>query len=485
MLDLLSGFVTELRRSGLPVSLTEHLDAAEAVKHIPLEDREGLKYALAATLVKSSSHWRAFETAFEVFFAVRPGGGAGSEDELGEGGSDTEAEGAEGDQARLPGQGRSWKGGGSGEGMTPDELAELLFKSLLSADAGLMNVVARNAVDRYAGMEPGRPVGGTYYLYRTLRNLDLDAVLERLMAQAQAGAAGGALTELEERLAQDEYKARLDKFRRAVETEIRRRLVEDRGAEALARSVRKPLPEDIDVMHATREELAMLHRVLHPLSRKLAVRLARKRRHGRKGPLDFRATMRRSLSTGGVPVEPRFRHPRPAKPEIFVVADISGSVASFARFTLHLVYAISSQFSKVRSFVFVDGIDEVTRFFEGVVDPAEAVARINTEADVIWVDGHSDYGHALGVFWERWGEEITSRTSVLLLGDARNNYHATQSWVVQEIGHRARHVYWLNPEPRSYWGTGDSVVGEYAVHCDDVFECRNLRQLEHFVTELA
>ena len=179
--------------------------------------------------------------------------------------------------------------------MTPEELAEMLFKSLLSADAALMNVVARNAVDRYAGMEPGRPVGGTYYLYRTLRNLDLDAVLERLMAQAQAGAAGGALTELEERLAADEFKARIEKFRRAVETEIRRRLVEDRGAEALARSVRKPLPEDIDVMHATREELAMLHRVLQPLSRKLAVRLARKRRHGRKGPLDFRATMRRSL----------------------------------------------------------------------------------------------------------------------------------------------------------------------------------------------
>ena len=369
MLDLLSGFVTELRRSGLPVSLTEHLDAAEAVKHIPLEDREALKYALAATLVKSSAHWRAFETAFEVFFAVRTGrSDAGTEgDEGDEDGA--ESEGEQAGQSGMQGQGRSWKGGGSGEGMTPEELAELLFKSLISADAGLMNVVARNAVDRYAGMEPGRPVGGTYYLYRTLRNLDLDAVLERLMGQAQAGAAGGSLTELEERLAADEFKARIEKFRRAVETEIRRRLVEDRGAEALARSVRKPLPEDIDVMHATREELAMLHRVLQPLSRKLAVRLARKRRHGRKGPLDFRATMRRSLSTGGVPIEPRFRHPRPAKPEIFVVADISGSVASFARFTLHLVYAISSQFSKVRSFVFVDGIDEVTRFFEGVVDP--------------------------------------------------------------------------------------------------------------------
>jgi uncharacterized protein with von Willebrand factor type A (vWA) domain len=486
MLDLLSGFVTELRRSGLPVSLTEHLDAAEAVKHIPLEDREGLKYALAATLVKSSSHWRAFETAFEVFFAVRPSAGAGGEDdELAEGEGDTESEGADGAEGRMPGQGRSWKGGGGGEGMTPEELAELLFKSLMSADAAMMNVVARNAVDRYAGMEPGRPVGGTYYLYRTLRNLDLDGVLERLMQQAQAGAAGGALTELEERLAADEYKARIEKFRRAVETEIRRRLVEDRGAEALARSVRKPLPEDIDVMHATRDELAMLHRVLQPLSRKLAVRLARKRRHGRKGPLDFRATMRRSLSTGGVPVEPRFRHPRPAKPEIFVIADISGSVASFARFTLHLVYAISSQFSKVRSFVFVDGIDEVTRFFEGVVDPAEAVARINTEADVIWVDGHSDYGHAFTEFERRWGDQVTSRSSVMILGDARNNYHASQSWVLEDLQARARRVYWLNPEPRDYWGSGDSIVGEYAAHCDDVVECRTLRQLEKFVGNLA
>ncbi len=482
MLDLLSDFVTELRRAGLPVSVTEHLDAAEAIGHIPLEDRDGLKYALAATLVKSSSHWRAFETAFEVFFALRTGrGGVGA---LGEDGNELPPDGMEG-AGDLGGRGRG-HGSGGGEAMTPEELAEMLFKSLLSADAALMNAVARGAVDRYAGMEPGRPVGGTYYLYRTLRNLELDAVLARLMEQLrEATAAGVGLTELEERLAADEYKARIETFRRAVESEIRRRLVEDRGAEALARSVRKPLPEDIDVMHATREELAELHRVLHPLSRKLAVRLARKRRDGRKGPLDFRATMRRSLSTGGVPIEPRFRHPRPAKPEIFVIADISGSVASFARFTLHLVYAISSQFSKVRSFVFVDGIDEVTRFFEGVVDPADAVARINQEADVIWVDGHSDYGHALTEFHRRWGTEVTARSSLLLLGDARNNYHATQTWVVEDLRQKARHVYWLNPEPRHYWDSGDSVVGEYAAHCDEVVECRTLRQLEHFVGNLT
>jgi uncharacterized protein with von Willebrand factor type A (vWA) domain len=480
VLDVLTGFVGELRAAGLPVSLTESIDAAEAVHHIPLEDRDALKYALAATLVKSSAHWKAFETAFEVFFSMR-----GPQYEIGDDESsagDVDPDSDPDDRGRGEGRGQ---GSGGGEGLSPEELAEMLFRALLSANDAQVANLARQAVSRFAGMEPGRPVGGTYYLYRTLRNLDLDRVLERLMETARAEASGGELTPLEERLARDEFKTRLDRLRRELEDEIRRRLVADRGTEALARSLRKPLPEEIDFMHATRDELASLRRAIHPLTRKLAVRLARKRRHGRKGPLDFRSTMRHSLSTGGVPVDPKFKYPRPAKPEIIVIADISGSVASFARFTLHLVHAISSQFSKVRSFVFIDGIDEVTRFFENVDDVADAVHRINTEADVVWVDGHSDYGHALSVFWERWGEEITPRSSVLLLGDARNNYHASQAWVIQEIRHRARHVYWLNPEPRAYWGTGDSILGEYAVHCDDVFECRNLRQLEHFVTELA
>ena len=498
MLDLLTGFVAELRAAGIPVSLTEHLDAAEALQHVPMEDREALKYTLGASLVKSSSHWRAYETAFEIYFSLR-----GPEYRIDEEG----AEGGDGGQAddeaarsagRGDGRGMGRGGGsGTGEGMSAEELADLLYKALLGANDALVTAVARQAVSRYAGMEAGRPVGGTYYLYRTLRNLDLERVLERLVAEARTGGADPreagpdgagpppALTGLEERLLRDEYQARIDQLRQEIENEIRRRLVADRGSEALARSLRKPLPEDIDVMHATREELVALRKSLQPLSRKLAVRLARKRRHGRKGALDFRSTVRHSLSTGGVPVDPKFRYPRPSKPEIVVIADISGSVASFARFTLHLVHAISSQFSKGRSFVFIDGIDEVSRFFDGVDDPADAVHRINTEADVIWVDGHSDYGHAFTVFWERWGEEITPRSSVLLLGDARNNYHASQAWVVKELRARARHVYWLNPEPRAYWNSGDSIVGEYAVHCDDVVECRTLRQLEQFVGNLA
>jgi uncharacterized protein with von Willebrand factor type A (vWA) domain len=381
-------------------------------------------------------------------------------------------------------QGSGDQQGGGGENLTPEELAEMLYQSLMRGDQQMMRGVARQAVKRYAGMEPGRPVGGTYYLYRTLRNLDIDGVLERLLEQEQ-NEDGEAPSDFEQRLARDEYQSRANHLQQEIEAEIRRRLVADRGVEAMAKTLRKPLPEDVDFMHASREEMASLRKAIWPLTRKLAARLQRKRRHGRKGPLDFRRTVRASLSYGGVPAEPKFRNPRPHKPEIFVIADISGSVAAFARFTLHLVYAISGQFSKVRAFVFIDGLDEVTHMFEGVEDINEAVHRVNTEADVVWVDGHSDYGHALGVFWEKYGNEIGPRTSIMILGDARNNYHASESWIIKAMNEKARAVHWLNPEPQSYWDTGDSIVGEYAQHCDGNFEVRNLRQLEAFVDNLA
>ena len=477
LLDLLSDFIVELRKAGLPVSLTENLDAMEAVTHIPIEDREAFKYALGATLVKNHAHWKAFEVVFEVYFSLR-----GPEyDVIREG--DDAVSGEDGELA--PGEGQQSQGGGGGmQSLTPEQLAEMLFKALMNGDASMLAALARQAVTRFAGMEPGRPVGGTYYLYRTLRNLELDDLLEQLI-EASREEAPDDLTSLEERLERDEFSDRIEQLKREIEAEIRRRLVADRGIDAMAKTLRKPLPEDIDFMHASREELANLRKAIYPLTRKLAARLARKRRHGRKGALDFRSTMRHSLSYGGVPAELKFRYPSPSKPEVMVVADISGSVAAFARFTLHLVYAISNQFSKVRSYVFIDGLDEVTRFFDGVEDIGEAVHRVNTEADVVWVDGHSDYGHAFGVFWERFNRDVGPKTTVLILGDARNNYHASQSWILKEVQHKARKVYWLNPEPRAYWDTGDSIVGEYGNHCDGVFEVRNLRQLERFVENLV
>jgi uncharacterized protein with von Willebrand factor type A (vWA) domain len=469
MLDVLQGFVHELRSAGLPVSMTENLDAMRAVEHIDISERDLFKAALGATLVKHHQHRPAFDTVFDVYFSLYSPG--------------VDADDAHADEWAEMVSEAAGGGGGGGE-LTREELAQMLLDALMNVDRDQLRRLAATAVTQFAGMEPGRPVGGTYYLYRTLRQLDLDDLEARLIGRAQEQ---GDVPDddLAARLQAEEYQARLRMLRELVEAEIRRRLVADRGVEAMARTLRKPLPEDVDFMHASREEMLALQRAIYPLTRALAARLAQRRRRRHRGHLDFRKTVRASLSYGGVPAEPKFRHPHPSKPEIMVVADISGSVASFARFTLQFVYAMASQFSKVRSWVFIDGIDEVTRFFQGSDDVTEAVHRVNTEADVVWVDGHSDYGHAFEVFHKRHVHEVTKKTSLIFLGDARNNYHASQSWVLRALGERARHLSWLNPEPRGYWDTGDSIMADYVPYCDGVYECRNLRQLERFVATVA
>ena len=458
MLGVLAGFVGELRAAGLAVSTTEHLDAVAALTYVPLDDRDAFRAALAATLVKSPAHRGAFDTVFEVWFSSSRGAGGGD---------------------------RQAPGAGSGAGRDhQDDLTELLDEALRSGDPALVSELARLAVARHADLRPERRLGaGSYERYRTLRHLDLAGAVARLSDQLMVG--GDAFDPLESRLAGEELEGRAEFIRREIDAEIRRRLVAECGAEAMAGALRRPLPVDVELMHATRDELAQLRRCLHPLARALAARLARRRRHRRRGRLDVRATLRASLATGGVPIDPRFRRRHPARPEVWVVADISGSVAAFARFTLALVHAVSGQFSAVRSFVFIDGVDEVTRFFGGGADLDSAVRRVNTEADVVAGEGHSDYGAALEAFWARYGPDVGPRTTVLVLGDARSNYHPARSEVVAELSRVARHVYWLNPEPRAYWDSGDSVMGDYAPHCDGVFECRNLRQIGHFVERLS
>ena len=475
LFDAFQGFVHELRAAGLPVSMTENLDAMRAVEYIPLEDRDSLKAALGATLVKHHAHWKVFETVFDVYFAyysrgVQPG------DTDGDDGLSPDAEGMSLEEMMA-----AMEGGGAMGEVDNEALAKMLLNALMTMDREMLRQIAGAAVSRFAGMEPGRPVGGAYYLYRTLRQLDAEGLVSKMLQQAQDAGdiADGAY---DERLATEEFEARLKVLKEMIEAEIRRRLVADRGVEAMARTLRKPLPEDVDFMHASREEMQHLQRAIYPLTRALAARLAQKRRRRNRGTLDFRQTVRHSLSYGGVPVDPKFKHPKPHKPEIMVIADISGSVASFARFTLQFVYAMQSEFSRVRSWVFIDGIDEVTGFFEDSDDIAEAIHKVNTEANVVWVDGHSDYGHAFEMWHKEHITEVTKKTTVIILGDARNNYHATQAWTVAEAQKRARRVFWLDPEPKGYWDTGDSIISEYAKYCDGTFECRNLRQLRTFVT---
>jgi uncharacterized protein with von Willebrand factor type A (vWA) domain len=464
MLAAVEGLIAELRQVGLPVSLSENVDAVESLEQIWLGDREEVKAALGLMLVKNHEHQAAFDTVFDLYFSVRGAAGDHETDGNGRDGGATDG---------SPGAGAGPGAGGRTVGALDDAaLTELLLRALRDADEVMMRIIAELFVRRHAGIEPGRPVAGTYYLFRAMRAVDPDRLLARLAGPAPA------------RLALDEYETRLDRFRQLVESEIRRRLVEDRGAEAVARTLRKPLPEDIDFLNASRTDLIALRAAIQPLARKLAARLAQKRRHKRRGALDFRRTVRRSLSTGGVPAEPVFRKPRPAKPELMVVADISGSVSSFAVFTLQLMFALRTEFARVRSYVFVDGVDEVTDVLAQAADITEVTSRINSDGHGVWLDGRSDYGHALESFWERWGQQVKGRTSVIVLGDARTNYHDPAERILKALGRQAAHVYWLNPEPRAAWDSGDSVISRYVPYCDGVYECRNIRQLKSFIEQL-
>lgn len=471
MLGILTGFVEELRAVGIPVSMVEAIDAARGLEHIELASRPALKAVLGSTLVKNARHHAAFEAAFEAYFSPS-GANAGSVEETARG---------EAAQSLIS----NLVGAEAGAGGDPDAASDLiagLLRALTEGDEGLLQAVVRASVDRLAGMEPGRPVGGAYYLYRVLRRLELDAV----GVEMEATIAAAASSALERRLAAEEVGRRLEQVREMLRSEIRRRLVADRGPRAVARTLRRPLIEDVDLVAATRDEIVEVERVVHPMSRRLATRLAQRRRWGSRGRLDVRRTMRAALSTGGVPIDPRFRRPRPGKPEIVLLGDVSGSVATFARFTMQIVYAISAQFSRVRSFAFIDGMDEVTPFFGAGVDFAAAMRRIGTEAEVVWLDGHSDYGNAFGTFRRRFLEEaVTTRTTVIVTGDARSNYHEPNVDAFRDMARSARALFWLNPEPHRYWDTGDSIMGLYSPWCDEVSEVRNLRHLERFVERVA
>jgi uncharacterized protein with von Willebrand factor type A (vWA) domain len=461
MLKTLAGLVKELRAVGIPVSPTEHIDAAAALRHTALEDRSAVRAALLTTLVKNADHARAFTTVFDLYFAGRRGDLESDESTM----DDPESDGADG-QGMLG-------------GMSDDELAEVLYRAIRDRDRVMMRAVAAQLVNRHSNFEPGRRVAGVYYLSKALTAANLAAILDRIQAESSdvEGGLGRLLTERERA-------DRIADFRSELQTEIRDRLVADRGPEDVARTLRAPLPEDMDFLSAGGKDAAAIREALKPLARKLAARLARRRRSRKTAPLDFRATLRKSLSTGGIPVELVHRKPRPSRPDLIVLADISGSVATFAAFTLQLVFALRSEFARVRTWAFVDGIDEVTELLQAADNVAEATYRINYGSNKVRLFGGSDYGFALRTFARDWGDEIRSTSTVLILGDARNNYLAPRDEALALVGKRAKHLYWLNPEPASRWNTGDSIMDRYGQHCDGVFECRNVRQLTQFVNLL-
>ncbi len=462
----LDDFVRAVRQAGVPIGISDAIDAARAMVTIDLLDREQLRHGLAAVLLKRPTHRPSFDALFDLWWPTTITGAPGSDDD---------SDGAEWGMKQADPE------PGGDPGLSAEELTDgmraQLAQLLLDGDDDALRRFAKFAIGRFGqgGQSPG---GQSFFSYRVLRALSPDTLVAGLLQGLLGGQERGGLAE---QVARQTIRDRLAAFRSHIETEIRRRAAEQRGKENVARTAVTPLADQVDFLRAQHKDLAELRRSVTPLARRMATRLAARRRHGRRGRLDFRRTVRASLATGGVPLVTAHRPRRVHKPELVVLCDVSGSVAGFSHFTLLLTAALREQFSGVRAFAFVDTCDEVTRFFAPGSDVADAVQRIGREAQVVWFDGHSDYGHSLETFAEKWPTVVGPKTSLLILGDGRTNYRNPGLATLAALVKRSRHAYWLNPEPRRQWGSGDSAAEDYA-ELIEMVECRTAEQLTDFIT---
>ncbi|MEU2283344.1 VWA domain-containing protein [Streptomyces sp. NPDC013178] len=439
----LTGFVAALRAHGVRIGTGETVDAAEAAAALGFADRVLLREGLAATLLHTTGQRRLFDTVFDLYF---PRGVGGPEGEAGD----------------------------------RDDLRDRLADALAAGDETLLARLAVEAVDGLGGYGSS-PGSDGWSSYQTLERLRPQTLLARVRDEIRRQGGGDGFAG---RLLEDEIRRRVEAFRALVAAEARRRVAERRGRDEIARRAVAPTADRVDFLYAGKDRLAELRRTVQPLARKLATRLAARRRRASRGTIDLRRTLRGSLSTGGVPMRPVLRRRRPARPELVLLCDVSGSVSGFSDFTMLLVQALHDQFSKVRVFAFVNRVDEVTGLLRhGTADPEGLGARIQAEARLTGYHGSSDYGIALGEFAERYGAAVGPRTTVFVLGDARTNMSDPNLPAVRQIAEQARHVHWLNPEPRPQWGTGDSAALEYA-ELVAMHECRNARQFGALIGRL-
>ncbi|WP_375490148.1 VWA domain-containing protein [uncultured Jatrophihabitans sp.] len=457
-------FVTALRDAGLTVSVAEGLDAAAAMRAVDLRDRGQLRDALAATLVKRQAQRPVFDAAFDVFYPAVVGASVAPA-------SDTV----------VPARDDTAAPRGPLEDPVRDRVRLDLAEFLRTGDERLRDAVAREAVTAFGAVAGSDPGTSSWSRLATLSRVSAQTLMATVLAQVLAGGDRGGLVE---QRARTTVQARITQFEARVDADVRRRLAELSDAQTVSRRTRRPTIEQVDFLGATRADLVALRREIQPLARRLATRLALDRRRGSRGQLDFRRTIRASLSTGGVPVETLHRPRRPLKHDLVVICDLSESVSSFAHFTLLLVFALHEVFGKVLAFGFVDELDELTRFFTPGGDVLEAVVRLTDEADVTAMFGRTDYGRAFELLDERFPDVVGTRTSLLVLGDARSNYGDLALPVLRQFTERARHAYWLNPERRGIWNTGDSRAAEVDAIIP-MRECRNLTQLGEFVRDLT
>lgn len=459
LFDQVRELVGDLRRAGVPTGLSSVVDACAALAAVDLGSRQQVHTALRCTLLTRAEDQPVFDALFDARFPLirstgqpQPPSASGSAAD-----SEPTAEPA----------------------AAPAALRDRIVEALANADDDAFDTLAREAAERHGGF--GKVDGSDrYHLQRALRAVEAAGLTRDAVRVRRGGPRRDDLTELIDR---SEVTAALDRFLAALANATRLRRHEQQPTEPDA----VPLPvraEDLDIADASVAELEQLRRAVRPLAQRLAARLARRQRRPR-GALDMRRTLRRSLGSGGVPLDPSFRHRVPRKPNLWLLCDVSGSVAEFARFAIGLLTAIHDEVPKLRSFLFVDDVVEVTEVLAARthdVDPFALLAGAGAPLG----GRRSDWGAVLARFNDLHGPALTHRSTIVLTGDARTHDHDPRLDVVADLVGRTRGVWLFDPEPRSEWDTADAVVLDYRRAGVHVQEVRTLAQLasavEHVIS---
>jgi uncharacterized protein with von Willebrand factor type A (vWA) domain len=465
-------FTNILRKSGIRVSTAETLDAFKALDELSIDDREIFRDALRATMVKRGEEVPTYDELFELFWSgfydnLREAIGEAT---AGLGEMDMDLEQLLQQIAQML------------ENMDGSDIGDLsdLARALLTADLSQLESLIRQAAEG-AGVERIEnflQVG--FFSRRTAERLDLEGAGQELQdlasALEQAGMSPEQIAALRA-LIQGLQEAARKAVRSFTERELQKQ-----NHDYMEKFRRETLLEK-SFYHLTEDEIRKMREVVERLAQRIKNILSIKKRRLKRGKLDLHQTLRKNMSHGAIPFELIFKQRKKDRPKLVILTDVSSSVANVSRFMLQFVYTLQESFTKIRAFVFVSELGEVTPLFQDK-DINDAIEDALEGGDVINVYTRSNFGYAFHHFWQNYLSAIDNKTTVLILGDARNNYNDPRAWCLRDIHQKAKNVVWLNPENPSAWGFGDSVMDKYLPYTDVAEECRNLRQLSKVVDSL-
>ena len=461
-------FTALLRANGLRVSMAEHLDAFHAITELGVGERQAFKDALRATMVKRAVDVPVYDELFDLYFsglgeAVRQGATALM------------------DAMQLSEQQFQ---------QLMDRLADILqqldvdlselARALLENDTGRLEKLLREAAEQAEASNLERSYQEGRYSHSTAQSLGLGGLSEELERIKEQLGRAELPPELAEQL-RDFIDQRLrdlrEMIRRTVRLELEKRDQMQRERNRLANLAEKSF------YYLSEDELRRMREAVTKLAQRLKNVVSIRRKRGKRGKFDVSDTLRKSLQYGGVPFRIQFDRRIRDKPQVLVLCDVSDSVRNVSRFMLQFVYSLQDLYSRVRSFIFVSDIGETTQLFEE--NDTQQAIELALTGTIVNVFAHSDFGRAFRTFHRDYLGAVNNRTTVIILGDARNNYNLAHEWVLRDIRVRAKQVIWLNPESRLTWGFGDSEMDRYLPFCDLVEECRNLNQLYRVIDHLV